>query len=251
MEELSFIKKQLSFIYLLLSILYLTTIFNFSLWIHFNRNARLIGDNLSTQQLVDPRLLNERLVVRRSVSALEQQTLDAKQPIHQQNELNFNKASKKRLKRDLNDPFNLPDLSKVWSNEDETLKQKLINNRYLASYELMLNDDPNPIASPDRRERFTNEDKSLSSTADVQQLPLAPSHSHSQARSTRHRSHHQKRRLTTTTDQPIDQEQSVEFFAQPQQNTGNTNGKVWVNSYSRVPVSFLFVCFFQKKKLNF
>ena len=209
MEELILFKKQLSFIYLLISLLYLATIFNFSLYIHFYTQ---ISDNLSNQ-------ISQKYVDKRSINALDEQE---------------NRFKRERFKRDFSQ-FNLPklDLIKVWSNEDENLKQKLIQNKYLGNNERYLenfesNDDNLRIQT--KKIRSVNEDKQSN-----EKPKLHPPLAHS-VRS-KHRSHHQKRRLTTTTEQSnIDQEQSVEFFSQPQPST-HTDGKLWLNSYSRIPVS--------------
>lgn len=245
MEELKSIKRQFNFIYLLISFLYLLTIFNFSLYIHFYNqiNHNYIEQNkLSNQQIISSRLVDENSVIYKNLLnqlSLDQNSIDLKQ-LKNKNELN-DKNKKERFKRDVHQ-FNLPtnlDLSKVWSNEDENLKQKLINS----NYELMFNDDHNVLSIENKKIRSVNDDQ------ETEKPTLYPPIVHqSQTRSTRHRSHHQKRRLssTTTEQSTVEEDQkNVEFYSQPQQTTGQTNGKVWLNSYSRIPVSTIVDFFFE------
>ena len=236
-------KKQLSFVYLLISLLYLAAIFNFSLYLqlHNQLSGQAIAD-LSSQQVANQRLADKRfdeLSLRLSDGNLVRRL--ALNKLHVLDQLSVSRqnknepnAEKARFKR--SHQFDLADfdLGRVWSSEDERLKQKLINN-------YRPDDDEN--RSPVRRTkkvRSANEDKldPPSERPTLHPPPAAPP----QTRSARHRSHHQKRRLSTTTEQSVDQDQqSAEFFSQPQPNTGHANGKVWVNSYSRIPVGH--VCF--------
>lgn len=247
MEEPVSFKKQLSFIYLLISLLYLAVIFNFSLYLQLYNQIGSAPD-LASQQVANQRLVSERSIAADKLSpdlsdgklldqvSLNKLSLDqlgrlAVEQLSRQNknELNADKP-RERFKR--SHQFDLADfdLRRVWLSEDESLKQKLISN-------YQPDDDEN--GSPVRRAkkvRSVNEDKLLSSESPTLHPPPG---AHSQARSARHRLHHQKRRLTTTTTEAstVDQDQqSAEFFSQPQPNTGKANGKVWLNSYSRIPV---------------
>lgn len=245
MEESGLFKKQLSSVYLLISILYLATIFNFSLYLQLYNQFSSRGA-LSSQQVANQRLVDKRSIVTDKLSShfwdgkfadqsgLDELPLDELRneldalSVNKQNELNVDKA-KERFKR--SHQFDLADfdLSRVWLSEDESLKQKLTDD-------YRSDDESRPPVRRAKKVRSVNEDKLLS-TSESPTLHPPPAAS----RSARHRSHHQKRRLTTTTtptEQFADQDQqSAEFFSQPQPNTGHANGKVWVNSYSRIPVS--------------
>lgn len=214
----------------MICLLFLATIFNFSLYIHLHNQIK--GNHIR----IDDQ------------GSIDQSVFVAKDQNEQTQQKDLANKIKERFKRDLNRPnrihqFNLPnlELSRVWSDEDETLKQKLKeNSKYSPNYDLMFNDD----------NRQDDQDKFVLTEKPVLHPPTSSfsnSFHKSSSKHIRHRSHHQKRRLTTTTDQPADQDQNVEFFEQPQKTTAHTNdGNVWLSPHSRIPVSLTFL----RKKIN-
>lgn len=238
MQEPGSLKKQLSLIYLLISLLYLAAIFNFSLYLQLqNQIGGRSAVDLSSQQVANQRLVDQRSIDEFSPhhsGGLSPDELDSFS-VNKQNKNEVDvKKPRERFKR--SHQFNLDDfdLSRVWSSEDESLKQRLINN-----YRPYDDENRSPVRRA-KKVRSVNEDKLEALSERPTLHPPPPAGPQQTSRSARHRLH-QKRRLiatTSTTESSADQdEQSAEFFSQPQPNTGHANGKVWVNSYSRVPVS--------------
>lgn len=243
MEEPILFKKQLSFIYLLISLLYLAAIFNFSLYLKlYNQIGR---SDLSSLQVAGQRLVHKRSIVADKLSQgsdgslLDQDSserfsldqLGGQLSRQNKNDVNADNADKPRERFKRSHQFDLADfdLRRVWLSEDESLKQKLISN-YRSD-----DDETGPSVRRAKKVRSVNEDKLVSTESPTLHPPPG---AHSPARSVRHRQHHQKRRPTaTTTTESSSGDQSAEFFSQPQSTTGQENGKVWVNSYSRIPVS--------------